>query len=184
MNKRGVANIKNKIIKEYIKDNINPNVCKSNFKIDTSYKLTNKTIYSYIDGKRNIINYIGRDYNIFNKSPFMLISLELFTLAGELSKSGYRLLGYIFKNLKIGSPKIKLSNIEVAKELNEKYTYVISNAKKELINKNIIEKYKDGNNDEYLINVSLLFKGKINEYLSDYGAIYGDDECGIIVDDN
>lgn len=186
MNKRGVANSKvgkeDKIIKNYLKAKINPNVYKSNFKIDTGYVLNQKHIYSYNSGVRKIVGYVGREYNIFNKKPYMLISLEAFELAGELSRAGYRLLTYIFRHLKVGCPKITLSNTEICKETKEKYSYVITNAKKELLDKNIIEPCIEGRANEYLINVNLLFKGRINEYLSDYGEIYGDDLEGIVIE--
>lgn len=103
------------------------------------------------------------------------ISIKGFEIAGELSKAGYRLLIYIFKNLEVNCPKINLSNIKICKELNEKYSYVITNAKKELINKHIIKLYNKGKFGEYLINVNLFFKGSPASYLNYFDGIYADE---------
>lgn len=109
------------------------------------------------------------------------ISIKGFEVAGELSKAGYRLLIYIFRHLKVGCPKITLSNTEICKETKEKYSYVITNAKKELIEKNIIKPYNKGKFGEYLINVNFFFKGTPSKYLNYFDGIYGDELKDFII---
>jgi hypothetical protein len=154
------------------------NVFEPHNKPNLNYELK-ETELMVIDGnKREKKTFITKSYNFGN---YFIMNMNAYNILGELSKPAYRLLGYILNNLYVDKPKFNLILKDAAACLGEKYANVLSNAKKELIEKNIIEPYKNGKSSEYLLNVELLFKGRRNMYMEKLSILLGEEPADYVI---
>lgn len=178
---RGIAQSIIKKQKDNIRNNINPYMYESSFPIN--FKYTDKETFVNVYNGNNCVKVPikRREYNF---KPYMIFTIEAFKLAGELSKMAYRLLGYILEEIPIKGNLIVINSKICAPIIGTKYDYVVSNAKKELIDKGFIKHAKDGRKDEYNINIDLFFKGDRNNFIFEYGKTYGIPEDGLITVDN
>lgn len=177
---RSIRDKQAKIIKEHNRNIINPNMYETSFEINFTYKDKETFITNYDNNKCTKIPIIRRDYN-FN--PFVLFTIEAFKKAGELSKMAYRLLGYVLEEIPVKGNLIVIDSKVCAPIIGTKYDYVVSNAKKELIDKKFIKPALSGRKNEYNVNTDLFFKGNRNEFYSEYKSVFLLPEEGVVLID-
>ena len=153
-------------------------IVKTNFKTDNKMErgTSKRFVFDFAEGIHNI-KPVTVDTIYFKRKPYVFASNDLFDVVRSLTKRGYLLFKYIIDNIDYDSNRIDLDSYVISEAIGSDDAQIRSNALRELINKNIIEKVDTSLSKHiYAINIQEVFKGNFNDWLFKYREKYGESE--------
>lgn len=109
----------------------------------------------------------------FKRKEYVSASIDLFDVVRKLTKKGYLLFKYILDNIDYDSNRIDLPTEVIGTVIDSDNCQIKSNALRELINKNLIEKVDTTISKHiYAINIQEFFKGNFTDFIYKYKQKY------------
>lgn len=176
---RSIKNAINKAIAErkfnIEHDDINFFIVPTNFKTNNQMiKVASRKFTFDITEGTHILRPIDIESVTFKRKSYISASLDLFDIIRGLTKKGYLLFKYVLDNIEYDSNRIDLTSEIIGKAIGNDNTQIKSNALRELINNNLIEKVDTTlSKHTYAINVQEFFKGNFTDFIYRYRNKYG-----------
>lgn len=174
---RGIKEANIKIKKDKTSFNDDLFIHKTIFDTSKEFEYKSKVIMCY-ENKRIIRKLM--DVPQYPMDSFMILTVNGFEKAMELSAIGRKLLTYIIKHLKINSNYVILDTNKIKFELAIPNDQMVSRAKKELVDNEFIGRAPDEKVGVYVINHNMFFRGSRNEFIDKYKKEFLIDDCSDI----
>lgn len=152
------------------------------FIVPTNFKTNNRMVrvaskkftFDITEGT-HVLKPVNIESITFKRKDYVSASIDLFDIIRSLTKKGYLLFKYILDNIEYDSNRIDLTSEIIGKAISNDNTQIKSNALRELINNNLIEKVDTTLSKHiYAINVQEFFKGNFTDFIYRYRNKYGE----------